>query len=353
MNASRCNSLVCQLALVVLAGCGGGGGGGAPVAVAPMVTSQPANVSVTAGAAASFNVAATGDAPLAYQWQRNGTDIVGANATTYAIAAATVADSGATFRAVVANGAGSATSNAAVLTVTPAAPVLTVTAQPANTAVVAGTPASFTVAATCSSGTLAVQWQRGATVGGALTFTNLAGAAAPTYLLVAAVGDSGAQFRAALDCSGLGAATSTAALLTVTAPATATLAALPVIGLRDTAEAASTSGIVQDAAGSFTFLTLNRLKRLSADLSTITEVAGGGAPAGFADGPAAVARFRAPLGLAQDATGILYVADTGNHLIRKVALDGTVSTLAGSPGIAGFADGSGAAARFDTPMGIT
>lgn len=349
MNTSRCKSLICQLAVALLAGCGGGGGGGggAPAAVAPMITSQPANVSVTAGMAASFTVVAVGDAPLAYQWQRNGADIVGATATTYAIAAATVGDGGAAFRAVVANVAGAATSNAATLTVTPAAPVLAITAQPANASVVAGTPASFTVAATCSSSTLTIQWQRGT------PFADIAGATAATYTLVAAAGDSGAQFRAALACSGLSAANSTAALLTVTAPVSATLAALPVAGLRDPAEAASPSGVVQDAAGSFTFLTLNRVKRLSADLSTITEVAGGGAPAAFADGPAATARFRAPLGLAQDPTGILYVADTGNHLIRKVSLDGTVSTLAGSPGIAGFADGSGAAARFDTPMGIT
>ncbi len=354
MNASRCKSLVCQLAVVLLAGCGGGGGGGGtPAAVAPMITAQPTSVSVTAGAAASFTVAASGDAPLAYQWQRDGANIAGATATTYAIAATSVADSGAAFRAVVVNGAGTATSNTATLTVTPAAPVITVTTQPANATVVAGTSASFTFAATCSTGTLASQWQRGTTVGGVLTFADIAGAATTTYALVPAVGDSGAQFRAMLNCSGLGTATTTAALLTVTAPATATLAALPVTGLRDSAEAASTSGIVQDAAGSFTFLTLNRIKRLSADLKAITEVAGGGAPAGFADGPATTARFRAPLGLAQDATGVLYVADTGNHLIRKVALDGTVTTLAGATGIAGFADGSGAAARFDTPMGIT
>ncbi len=353
MNATRCKSLACLLAAVLLTACGPGGGGGAPVAVAPMITSQPASVSVTAGAAASFTVAATGDAPLAYQWQRNGAVIAGATAATYAIAATALADSGATFRATVANGAGSATSNVATLTVTPAGPVLNVTAQPADVSVVAGTSASFSVAASCSSGALGVQWQRGASVGGVLTFADIAGATLPNYTLVTAVGDSGAQFRAALNCSGLSATTSTAALLTVTASATVTLADLPVTGLRDTAEAAFTSGIVQDAAGSFTFLTLNRIKRLSADLSTITPVAGGGAPAAFADGPAATARFNAPLGLAQDAAGILYVADTGNHVIRRVALDGTVSTVAGSPGVSGFADGSGAAARFNSPRGLT
>ncbi|MEO8525605.1 MAG: hypothetical protein ABI460_12850 [Caldimonas sp.] len=341
------------LLVAACGGGGGGGGGGMPAGVAPTVTLQPANASVTAGQAASFVVAATGDAPLAYQWQRNGADIAGATSTTFSIAATVLGDSGATFRAVVTNASGSATSTAATLTVAPAAPVLTITAQPANLSVVAGASAGFTVAATCSSATLAIQWQRGDLVAAVLTWTDIAGATAATYTLATALADSGAQFRAQLSCSGMSAATSAVALLTVTAPPTAMLALLPVNGLRDHAEAGATSGIVQDASGSFTFLTVNRIKRLSADLSTITPVAGGGAPAAFADGPATTARFNAPLGLAQDPTGILYVADTGNHLIRKVALDGTVTTLAGSPGVAGFADGTGSAARFSSPWAIT
>ncbi len=278
---------------------------------------------------------------------------MGATSATFTLAATVLGDSGATFRAVVTNPSGSATSTAATLTVAPSAPVLTITAQPANLSVVAGASASFVVAANCSSATLAIQWQRGALVGGVLTWTDIASSSAATFTLATALADSGAQFRAQLSCSGMSAATSAVALLTVTAPPTAMLALLPVNGLRDHAEAGTTSGIVQDASGSFTFLTVNRIKRLSADLSTITPVAGGGAPAAFADGPAATARFNAPLGLAQDPTGILYVADTGNHLIRKVALDGTVTTIAGSPGVAGFADGTGGVARFSSPWAIT
>ena len=345
-------------ACLVLAACGGSGNAPPPpepnpppAGVAPTITLQPISVGVVAGQSAAFTVAATGTAPLAYQWQRNGADIAGATTTSYSAAETTLADSGALFRAVVSNAFGSATSNAATLSVTSAAPVLTITPQPASTSVVAGAVASFTVGGTCSSGTLAIQWQR--SPAGAPVWASISEATIPTYSLATVIGDSGAQFRALLDCSGQSGAASNVATLTVTAPASVTLALLPVNGLRDTAEAAFTSGIVQDAAGSFTFLTLNRIKRLSADLSTITPVAGGGAPAAFADGPAATARFNAPIGLTQDANGVLYVADTGNHLIRKVALDGTVSTLAGSPGTAGFADGSGAAARFDTPMGIT
>ncbi len=73
--------LVCGLAL---GACGGGGPGisanpGAAGGVAPSITTQPQNQSVKAGATATFSVAATGTAPLAYQWSKNGTAIAGAH----------------------------------------------------------------------------------------------------------------------------------------------------------------------------------------------------------------------------------------------------------------------------------
>ena len=352
MNLSRCKSLVCQLAVVLLAGCGGGGGGGGggvPVAVAPTITSQPASVSVTAGTAASFTVAASGDAPLAYQWQRNGADIAGATAPTYVVAATSIADSGAAFRAVVANAAGTATSSAATLTVAVAPPVLTVTAQPANASVVAGASASFVVAATCSSGTLGIQWQRGALVGGVLTFADVAGAIAATLSVATALTDTGAQFRAALNCSGMSATTSTAALLTVTAPPTAMLAAVPLANLRDQALILGMKGIDQLADGSFAFIANGQVMRLSADFSAITLLAGTGS-SGSTDGPALSATFAALLGVAHDAAGNIYVTD--NECIRRIGTDAMVSTLAGTCGSAGSADGTGAAARFSTPHGI-
>lgn len=80
--------------------------------------------------------------------------------------------------------------------------------------------------------------------------------------------------------------------------------------------------------------------------------AGSPAQEGFADGPRLDARFRNPTGLAKDAAGNLYVADTGNHVIRRIATDGTVTTLAGSAGQAGSADGTGSAARFSYPWGL-
>ena len=83
---------------------------------------------------------------------------------------------------------------------------------------------------------------------------------------------------------------------------------------------------------------------------TVSTLAGDGT-AGFADGPAASAEFNNPQGVTVDASGVVYVADTANNRIRRIASDGTVSTLAGD-GTAGFQDGAGNLARFDAPQGI-
>ena len=73
---------------------------------------------------------------------------------------------------------------------------------------------------------------------------------------------------------------------------------------------------------------------------------------GTIDGEASRARFSDPFGVAAGADGTIYVADAGaSQRIRAVSPDGRVYTLAG--GERGFADGGGAAARFDTPSGLT
>lgn len=84
---------------------------------APVITTQPANVTVAAGSPAQFSVGATGTG-LAFQWRRNGVAITGATAATFSLAATTTADDAASFTVVVSNGGGSVTSSAAVLRVT-------------------------------------------------------------------------------------------------------------------------------------------------------------------------------------------------------------------------------------------
>ncbi|MEB3197168.1 MAG: NHL repeat-containing protein [Candidatus Sericytochromatia bacterium] len=75
-----------------------------------------------------------------------------------------------------------------------------------------------------------------------------------------------------------------------------------------------------------------------------------GSHQGAADGTGASAQFHSPAGLALHRDGTLYVADAGNHRIRKISRDGVVSTVAGS--VRGFADGQGAAAQFSSPCGV-
>jgi sugar lactone lactonase YvrE len=87
--------------------------------------------------------------------------------------------------------------------------------------------------------------------------------------------------------------------------------------------------------------------------TTITNTTGAPANPGHADGTGTAASFNQPTGIAIDGSGNLYVADAGNDLIRKVTSAGVVTTIAGMPGVAGSTDGTGSAARFDSPRGVT
>ncbi|MBT1690522.1 PQQ-dependent sugar dehydrogenase [Dawidia soli] len=87
-----------------------------PSVTAPAITTQPVSQTVTAGQSVTFSVTATGTAPLTYQWQRNNTNITGATGASYTIANVQASHAG-TYRVIVSNAAGSATSNNATLTV--------------------------------------------------------------------------------------------------------------------------------------------------------------------------------------------------------------------------------------------
>lgn len=84
----------------------------------------------------------------------------------------------------------------------------------------------------------------------------------------------------------------------------------------------------------------------------ITTLAGLDKTKGYEDGVGEAARFFAPCGITMDSTGNLYVADMGNTAVRKITSAGVVTTLAGRPRKGGYSDGVGAAARFDDPRGI-
>lgn len=84
----------------------------------------------------------------------------------------------------------------------------------------------------------------------------------------------------------------------------------------------------------------------------VSTVAGKTGVNGSSDGVATKARFSSPAAVAIDGSGTLYVADTSNHVIRTVAPDGYVKTLAGHARVAGSADGFATAAEFAFPFGL-
>lgn len=94
------------------------------------------------------------------------------------------------------------------------------------------------------------------------------------------------------------------------------------------------------------------IRRVTAD-GVVTTLAGVPGAMGSADGKGAVARFAFPRGIAVDLAGKVYVSDSGNHTIRTITGDGTVNTLAGLAGSSGSDDGAGSEARFSMPGGLT
>jgi hypothetical protein len=111
---------ICVWLAIVLAGCSSvhdPGSVGSPKPALPSITSQPSNQTVTAGQSATFSVAATGTAPLSYQWQKNGANISGATSSSYTTPVTTTGDSGEQFLAAVTDSVGTISSNVATLTV--------------------------------------------------------------------------------------------------------------------------------------------------------------------------------------------------------------------------------------------
>jgi len=180
--------------------------------VAPSITTQPANQTVTAGQTAMFSVVAAGTAPLSYQWRKNATNISGATAASYTTPATTTADNNSKFDVIVSNSGGSITSAQATLTVSAAPVAPSIATQPAIQTVNAGQAATFSVAAT-GTAPLTYQWQKN---GAAIT-----GATATSYTTpVTTTADSGETFRVVVSNTA-GSITSNSVTLTVN-PSTVT-----------------------------------------------------------------------------------------------------------------------------------
>jgi sugar lactone lactonase YvrE len=112
-------------------------------------------------------------------------------------------------------------------------------------------------------------------------------------------------------------------------------------------------GVATDSAGNvYVADTFNHTIRRITPTGAVSTRAGTAGVTGSTDATGAAARFNLPRGVATDGAGNVYVADTFNHTIRRITPTGAVSTLAGTAGVTGSADATGAAARFGSPFGI-
>ena len=121
-----------------------------------------------------------------------------------------------------------------------------------------------------------------------------------------------------------------------------------------TARFRSPSDVAVDSAGNLYVTELfNHTVRKITPGGQVSTLAGAAGVIGSTDGPGSVARFNMPWGIGIDSGGTLYVSDWMNKTVRKVTPDGTVTTLAGTAGAFGSNDGTGSAARFGGPHGLS
>jgi len=112
-------------------------------------------------------------------------------------------------------------------------------------------------------------------------------------------------------------------------------------------------GLAADSAGNVYVADAgNSAIRKITPAGVVTTFAGTADIPGSTDGTGAAASFNFPQGVAVEGSGNVYVADTGNDTIRKITPAGVVTTLAGMTGMTGSTDGTGAAARFEGPVGV-
>jgi sugar lactone lactonase YvrE len=125
-------------------------------------------------------------------------------------------------------------------------------------------------------------------------------------------------------------------------------------GIGPNARFCQPEGITVESSGNiFVTDTCSNIIRKITSSGVVSTIAGLGWTFGATDGQGSSARFNMPKGIVVDSAGNLLVADFNNQVIRKITPAGIVSTLAGVAGVPGFTDGTGAAARFNNPTGIT
>ena len=229
--------------------------------------------------------------------------------------------------------------------------------QPVDATAALGEPVTFTVTAT-GIGALKYQWER--SDNGGLNWSQIPGATSANYTINSvSVADLNASFRCNIK-DALNASKTYTVELTVALEKGVTHFAGPLGGMGKADGTGSQArfrypfGITKVGAILYVADTYNNsVRKVVIGTGEVTTIAGFSWVPGSTDGTGSAARFHNPYGITSDGTS-LYVTDKGNHTIRKIVIaTGVVSTLAGSAGNSGSLDGIGAAARFNKPSGIT
>jgi hypothetical protein len=340
----------------------------------PVFTVQPTSQTVTTGGMGRFTATASGNPVPTYQWQVSTdggstwtslTDTAPYSGTvtgTLTINGAMAAMSGYQYQCLASNSAeNNVASNTAGLTVIPAA----VTAIAGQHVITTGFMATWNSVSGATGYRLDVSTNdsfssflsgfQNLDVGDVTSF-NVTGLSANTtyYFRVRAYDNAGTGANLNL------VPVTTSAPADIPAPPTiSTLAGQPLIsgnsdGVGSAALFYYPSGIAADNSGNLYLADTdnNTIRKIVASTGAVSTLAGLTGSSGAADGTGSAARFNNPSGVAADSAGNVYVADTVNNTLRMVTPQGSVTTLAGSPGVAGSTDGIGTAARFQGPQGL-
>ncbi len=382
------------------------------VYVAPTIVSSPSALTITIGEQAQFIAEARGT-DMTVRWQvRSGTsawtDIADASTATLILNDLTLKDSGKRYRMVASNAKGEVASDEALLTVNLRAGSFEFIVQPVATTIAAGQTAQLSADLNASQALL--QWQVGSD---GANWNDIAGAHQKVLTVPADLAVDGNRFRAvALTDSEI--VTSAQATLSVVSTTHRSLAALAgkaggsgnADGSGADARFGDLRSVSKDASGNIYVTDQCRVRKINPagvvgtyvggwpgcvgrDVSgqaiwlvdfgataiggagevfvatnrgaavykiakdgTVALLAGSPVEAGTADGTGSAARFASINGMTLDAAGNLYVTDWVSHTVRKITAGGIVSTLAGKAGVSGSADGNSADARFKEPGGL-
>ena len=350
-NVTTVNAGTYQVVVTNSAGSATSNGAVLTVNSAPVITTQPANQTVAAGTSATFTVAATGTGPLSYQWDLNDFAIIGATKTSYTVADAQIGNAGV-YSVTVSNSAGS--TNSAMVTLLVDANNSTAYLQ-YPTGIVCDNAGNLYVVDAVQNVVEKIAGGQISILAGASGITGArdrTGTSAqfnqPTGITMSPLGnivvaDSGNSTIREVTPAGV-----------VTTLAGSAFAQGNVDGIGLAAEFNKPTGVASDTAGDLFVADVyaDTIRKITAVGAMVTTFAGTNMVAGATNATGSAALFSEPTGVAMDAAGNIYVADAFNDLIREITPAGAVKTLAGKAGVAGYADGTGTNALFNQPSGI-